>query len=56
MKAEKVLELGYIIQEVVVVSEKNLLLASCSSGVVHAYNMDLHNNKYSLLIVDQACP
>lgn len=36
--------------------DKNLILASSNLGVVSAYNVDQHNDKYSLLIVDQAQP
>jgi len=32
------------------------MIVSSNLGVVSAYNVDQHNNKYSLLIVDQAQP
>ena len=50
------LDFGYIIQEVFVNPDKNLILTSSNLGIVSAYNVDFYNDKYSLLIVDQAQP
>lgn len=40
LKGEKVLELGYKINEVVVNAEKNLIIASSNTGTVFCYNVD----------------
>jgi hypothetical protein len=40
LKGDKVLELGYVITEVIVNPEKNLIIAAADNGTVFSYNVD----------------
>ena len=40
IKGDKVLELGYVVKEVVVSPEKNLIIAVGTDGTVYSYNVD----------------